>query len=389
MRAHAIELAPGVVLEPQGWAARLGRALHQARVGRHLSLRDLARESGGRFSVLELRAFEHGRRPAGEQLGSTLARLYGIDLAAVMPPSRAIEIDLERGVVAAGGAVAHLGEGDKLAPAALSAYLELVWALRGTKRSVIPLRTGDVAVLADALSLDEETVVAELAELMRCSPAQARHMLAALRTRAVAVPLGVVMLLAGGALAVDQAGRYTPASAPPLTAVSTPSAPSVIAGPAGSGVRQWPGADHLAVQAPPGAPRAVGSRGGPALAHHGTAAGRAVGLVAGASTGPAHGTAAAPSGREGGGSYDPGSDGSRGGGGGGGGGAGPLRTARPRAATTPLPAEPAGPRILPRRSPRPRRARPARDGAPRAAGRPRRARAPRSAHRKRPHRFPA
>ena len=217
MSVHAIELAPGVVLEPQGWAARLGRALHDAREQRSVSLRALARESGGRFSVSDLRAFERGRRPAGEQLGETLAHLYQLDLASVMPPSRAIEIDLERCTVSAGGAVTQVRGGEDATAATLSAYLELVWALRGTSRSVVPLRTGDVAVLAEALSLDEDTVVGELAELMRCSPAEARRILAALRTRAFAVPASAVLLLAGGAIAGSQVDAHIPGMSPGAT----------------------------------------------------------------------------------------------------------------------------------------------------------------------------
>src|SRR5688572_17506900 len=110
MSSTAIAIGPGVILEPHGWASRLGRALHTARERRQVSLRTLAHDSGGRFSARELRQFERGRLPAGNTLSQLLAELYQIELESIAPPRRSLEVDLAAGVVAAGGAIRRLDE---------------------------------------------------------------------------------------------------------------------------------------------------------------------------------------------------------------------------------------------------------------------------------------
>jgi transcriptional regulator with XRE-family HTH domain len=185
----AVTLGHGVVLEPQGWAPRLGRALWEARKARHASLRDLARQSGGRFTARELHQFERGLRPAGDLLSKMLADLYEIDLVTIAPPRAGLEIDLDTHLLRTGGATRSFTVENDIVQSALVAYLELVWALRGTDRTVVPLRRDDVHVLADVLELDEELVVATLAELMQCSREDAKRLLAILRRRTLLVPV--------------------------------------------------------------------------------------------------------------------------------------------------------------------------------------------------------
>ncbi len=188
-------LANGVVLEPQGWAGRLGRTLHTARTERHVSLRALAKDSGGRFTVRDLKEFERGSRPAGDLLSRLLTDLYEVELDGVIPERTSLDVDLSAGLIVAGGASSRFTLDQDPVNATLTAYLELVWALRGVPGGRVTLRKEDVLVLADVLALDEDVVVDGLAELMQCSREDARKLLAILRRRAVVVPASVLMML--------------------------------------------------------------------------------------------------------------------------------------------------------------------------------------------------
>ena len=195
----AIELGHGVRLEPQGWAPRLGRALHQTRTARDVSLRALARESNGRFTTRDLRQFEQGARPAGELLSRLLADLYQLELEEIVPERSALDVDLGAGVITTGGATVSLAPVPDPVQATLTAYLDLVWALRGVKGGQVALRTNDVLVLADVLALDEDVVVDGLADLMQCSRGEARTLVAALRRHTVIVPVSALLVLGAGA----------------------------------------------------------------------------------------------------------------------------------------------------------------------------------------------
>jgi hypothetical protein len=140
-------------------------------------------------------------RPAGDLLTKMLADLYEVDLAAVVPPRTGLEIDLDAGILRAGGASRRFALADDVVHAALVAYLELVWAMRGTSREVVPLRRHDMHVLGEVLDLDEDAVVSALADLMQCSKSDARRLLVVLRRRPFLVPASAA-LVAGLALGV-------------------------------------------------------------------------------------------------------------------------------------------------------------------------------------------
>jgi hypothetical protein len=216
--SHAIDLGGGVTLEPAGWAARLGRALHDAREDHRSSLKALSRASGGRFTVRELRQFERGQRPAGLLLSQQLAEVYGLELGTVAPPRRPLEVDLDRGVLAAGGATRRLGDADNTVHSVLSAYLDLVWAVRHNRPGIVPLRAADLEVLAGTLALDENAVVDMLADLMG-SRKDARPLHALLKRRSVVVPTALALSIGAGLLAAstirDFHGGEAPATARP------------------------------------------------------------------------------------------------------------------------------------------------------------------------------
>ncbi|MDH5334555.1 MAG: hypothetical protein OEW65_11780, partial [Thermoleophilia bacterium] len=262
---YAVELRHGVVLDPDGWAARFGSALRDARCARDESLRALARESGGRFTARDLRRYERGLRPVGDRLSPLLADLYEVELGEIARPDMSLEVDLDAQVVRAGGATrAFTPEGD-VAHSALAAYLDLVRAMRGTGRTNVSLRRGDVEVLGAVLALDEERVAERLAELMQVSRNDARRLLLQLRQRPLVVPATVAALVgvtAGLALVSGNVERTQPGS---RTAAS-PAAPFVIAhtpsaaiSPAGDAVMLAlrPPSDGAST-APGGAPPAVG-----------------------------------------------------------------------------------------------------------------------------------
>jgi transcriptional regulator with XRE-family HTH domain len=246
----AVRLGRGVRLEPQGWAARLGQALHQTRVQRDVSLRELARESGGRFTARELRQFERGARPAGDLLSRLLADLYELDLDHVVAPRTSLEVDLTAGIVSAGGATARLATGRDPVEATLESYLELVWALRRVPGGTVALRKDDVHLLADVLALDEDAVVDALAELMQCSREDARRLLAILRQRTVVVPVSLMLVLGvGTAFSSTVSGLLFPSDAG--------------AGGTTSLVQAASDPHPLTPQAMPGAPETAPTGGGP------------------------------------------------------------------------------------------------------------------------------
>jgi hypothetical protein len=228
------------MLDPQGWAPRLGSALAEARNSRNASLWELARDSGGRFTARDLRDFERGRRAAGEVLSKELSDLYQIELAQLAPPRSGLEVDLTARVLRAGGAVRALPERGDLVESTLSAYLELVWALRGTKRTVVPLRQKDVDVLAGVLATEEEWLLASLRELMRSSDGDARRLLGLWQrrsfvVRAVAVVPAVAVVLTGSAVpftALNDGGGAKPS--PAASAIPVHSSPSTGPTPARS-----------------------------------------------------------------------------------------------------------------------------------------------------------
>jgi transcriptional regulator with XRE-family HTH domain len=199
MSSSVFELAPGVVMEPQGWAQRFGRELRRARERNVLSLEDLSEASGGRFTTGELGAFERGVRPTGDTLSSLLANLYEIDLDGVAPPRRALEVDLVAGFVSTGGALRRIEDrGDRVADT-LTAYRDLIWAVRGAEGSSVPLREADVHCLAGTLAMDEDDVVSAVADLMRCSKTEARRWIRALCRRRILTPVAVVLAVGAGA----------------------------------------------------------------------------------------------------------------------------------------------------------------------------------------------
>lgn len=128
------------------FSAAVGRVLRRARRDRGLTLRDLARVTGGRFKPSAVGGYERGVRAISLRRFCELARVYGMSpdglLAQVMaewsPESRReLVLDLNR--------LSLIEEEGR----AVAEFVHRVKAQRGDYMSdVVTLRSGDLEVLA-------------------------------------------------------------------------------------------------------------------------------------------------------------------------------------------------------------------------------------------------
>jgi transcriptional regulator with XRE-family HTH domain len=163
-------IAPGI--SDERIARRIAVLLAERRRQSGMSLRSVAKASGGRFTARQLKSIESARSPLSREDAHAVARLYGIDLAVVTPDRLPLEIDA-RGVVSTGGSAISFDPDD--VDSLLTNYLRLVRSLRGQERpQAIELRRNDVEVLALYLEMPGEHVVERLAALMGATQLQRR-----------------------------------------------------------------------------------------------------------------------------------------------------------------------------------------------------------------------
>lgn len=142
-------------------ANRLGQLLAEARMRTGTDLAELARRSGGEFTIGELSDLEAGHRVLDDGLIRTITRLYSLDCGPIIPQRAELTIDLDRNLVAASGKALPLsGNGrDHI----LDRYLSLVYVLRNRQPgSTVPLRDEDVAILAASLAERSELIEEQL-----------------------------------------------------------------------------------------------------------------------------------------------------------------------------------------------------------------------------------
>jgi hypothetical protein len=165
---------------------RLANLLVATRTRHGQGVGTIAKDSSGRFSKHDLKAYEAGERPLDESTVDELAILYGCDLGVILPLRLPVAVSANR--VSAGGV--HQ-EFDAAKPeAVLAAYLALVRTLRRQGRSpVVDLRRDDVAVLAGFLQVPRETVIHNLASLMHATQTKRTAMVGVLATGAVVIGL--------------------------------------------------------------------------------------------------------------------------------------------------------------------------------------------------------
>jgi transcriptional regulator with XRE-family HTH domain len=138
-------------------ALEIGRALRRARRARGLTLRELTRQSAGRFKATSVAGYERGERTISVERFCELCVLYGVapqvvlgDILVAVGGGSEREIDLSR-----------LGTMRSAEGSLLSEFVRQIKALRGEASSeTIALRAGDIEVLATAAGKKPE----ELAE---------------------------------------------------------------------------------------------------------------------------------------------------------------------------------------------------------------------------------
>jgi transcriptional regulator with XRE-family HTH domain len=142
------------------FSREVGSRLRAVRRQRRLSLDDVERQSGGRWSASAIGAYERGFRNLSLPRLRELADFYGIPMATLLG-----EIDLrEDRKGAIGKVVLDLGKLEQLdEAAALVRYARSIVLERGDWNGrVLSIRKDDVRALGSMLHLDEGALVAQL-----------------------------------------------------------------------------------------------------------------------------------------------------------------------------------------------------------------------------------
>ena len=207
-----------VDIESVAFAKRLANLMVATRRQRRLSVRAMAKRSGGRFSSTDLKDCEAGVRSLDEPTVLQLTGLYGCDVKAILPSRLPIVVELGR--ISAGGVSAPY---EPLSSTSLlEAYLRLVRSLRRQKSApTVELRRDDIEILAHHLQEAGEVVVERLGALMGATRSQRTAMAGLFATGAVVI--GLVGTAAAGSNAGPGSGTPTPGTRVPAPASSTTS----------------------------------------------------------------------------------------------------------------------------------------------------------------------
>lgn len=205
--------------------ARLGELLREARKRRGLKRRAAALRAG--VSRDALKAYEQGVRPVPPEVCARLAECYGEDLTAHVPLRVPVEV-AERWIAMGDETVATGGTGTGL----LRGYVDLLVRMRRAKPGEpVPLRAGDLAVLANALGGEPAQVEQQIARLLGCSREEAARLRSELLRRKVILPVaglaaGVALLAAVSAGAHD--GEPGSPAEPTLSPASSRANPTSV-----------------------------------------------------------------------------------------------------------------------------------------------------------------
>lgn len=205
-----------VDIQSVAFARRLANLMVATRRERRLSVRAMAKRSGGRFSSNDLKACEAGVRALDEPTVLQLTGLYGCDVKAILPSRLPIVVELGR--ISAGGVSAPY---EPLSSTSLlEAYLRLVRSLRRQKSApTVELRRDDIEILAHHLQEAGEVVVERLGALMGATRSQRTAMAGLFATGAVVI--GLVGTAAAAGSTPPGSGTPTPGSRVPTPATST------------------------------------------------------------------------------------------------------------------------------------------------------------------------
>ena len=144
-------------------ALRFGRILEARREELGLNIQQVAAELGVHLTADVVADIEAGRRDLSDAELVQISNVYGIDVEKVLPNRAELVIDLDSGLITAGGKQTTTEIGTDIV---LERYLGLVYTLRdidlGTK---LHLRDDDIEVLSDALDLSSDETFSRLTDL--------------------------------------------------------------------------------------------------------------------------------------------------------------------------------------------------------------------------------
>ncbi len=163
-------------------AHRFGSLLATSRAERGLNLDALAHQSGGRFTVGELSAFETGRESVRDDLLPLLSHLYNVDCRQVVPHRAKLCIDLDSKYMRVGETKETLTSAEH--KHILDRYLSLVYMLRRVEPGTeIPLRGHDLAILEASLLERSELIEEQLLMAMAANDPALVSLLGKLKKR--------------------------------------------------------------------------------------------------------------------------------------------------------------------------------------------------------------
>jgi len=193
--------SPALLVPP----VRLGRILHDARVGAGESIDGLVRRCGLAYEGDFFAAVESGEEDLDETMVRWLAALYEVKVENLVPQRARLVIDLNEGSVAIGSHTGFLTE--QQPNDVLSKYLALVYELRGLPGgAALKIRDLDLDVLANALTMRPRDVQQRLHTLMKGDPEPIDGARRRLRSRVVVPMAGIlVAVTAVGALLFERA----------------------------------------------------------------------------------------------------------------------------------------------------------------------------------------
>ena len=200
---------------------RMGELLAAARIDAGQSLHDVA--SRGPLAVEELVALEAGHLVLDEDQLVLVLDGYGLTLDQLVPTRRQVLLDLDRGELSIGEAVAHLDADSPATDEVLGAYLALVCSLRQVPVGTpVVIRGFDVHVLSRALRVPEADVERRLQRLMDHPTKDVGRIARVLRSKfALSVVGAVVVATAVGAVLVLRVDD-PPATPPTVTRTVPP-----------------------------------------------------------------------------------------------------------------------------------------------------------------------
>lgn len=135
-----------------------------------MSIDEVVARTNERLDAQTLEKIELGVADIDQAELDLLIRVYAVDIESILPGRGKLVLDLSDGFVASGGRQESFGAGEATIDDVLDAYLRLIYGLRrAPSGSPLPMRHNDLAVLAEALWVEQGELETRLVRLMRLS----------------------------------------------------------------------------------------------------------------------------------------------------------------------------------------------------------------------------